>query len=150
MALSNQGKRRLSTALGDKDTANAVLGSLGVYGGFRVNADASVQLSAGDFVAVPDSGGAAGTYRVFMPGINAQIQSIDWIHCKGFTPRAPTGVELNDARVCGYNFDATKGQWYITVQIALLSNGAVNATPPAGFTIGLRAAVTLLPTANRQ
>jgi len=142
--------RRLCTSLGSVPSGNEILGSLGVYGGFRVNADASVQLSAGDIVAIPNPGGAAGTYRLLMPSINDQIQSIDWFEVKGFTPRTPTGVETCDARVCGYGQDATTKQWYITVQIVLLSSGAVDATPPAGFTTGCRVAVTLKPTANRQ
>jgi hypothetical protein len=148
MALSNQTKRRVVIALADRTAGNEVIGAIGVYGGFRVNHDASVQLSAGDCIAVPDSGGAPGTYRVMFPSINAQIQSIDWVDVQGFTPRAPTGVETDVARVTGYNFDPSLKQWYITVQIALISSNAVDPTPPANFTIGVRAAVTLLPTAN--
>ena len=148
MALSNQTKRRIVIALADRTSGNEVIGAIGVYGGFRVNHDASVQLSAGDCIAVPDSGGAPGTYRVMFPSINSQIQSIDWVDVQGFTPRSPTGAETDTARVTGYNFDSSLKQWYITVQIALLSNNAVDPTPPANFTIGVRASVTLLPTAN--
>jgi hypothetical protein len=148
MALSNQTKRRTVIALADRTAGNEVIGAIGVYGGFRVNHDASVQLSAGDCVAVPDSGGAAGTYRVTFPSINAQIQSIDWVNVEGFTPRSPAVAETDAARVTGYNYDSSLKQWYITVQIALLSSNAVDATPPANFTIGVRASVTLLPTAN--
>lgn len=142
--------RRLNTAVASVPSGNEILGSLGQLGGFVVNADASVKLSAGDIVAVPDSGGAAGTYRVMFPNVNQDIQSIAWFSVKGFTPRSPTGVELNDARVCGYNFDATLKEWYITVQIVLLSSGAVNPTPPANFVIGVRAAFMLTPQANPQ
>ena len=35
MALSNQTKRRMVLALADKDAANEVLGSLGVYGAWH-------------------------------------------------------------------------------------------------------------------
>lgn len=149
MSLSQNTKTRIVEALTAVKQGNELIGAVGVYGAFRVNADATVQSSTGDIVAIPDSGGAAGTYRVLMPSINSQIQSIDWIDVGGFTPRAPTGVETVSARVCGFNFDVTLKQWYITVQLVLLSSGAVDATPPAGFTTGVRVAVTLLPTANR-
>lgn len=105
-------------------------------------------VSTGDIVAIPDSGGAVGTYRVLFPNINPLIQSIDWFQVDGFTPRSPTGVETCEARVCGYNQDATTKQWYITVQIVLISSGAVTATPPNGFSIGVRASVTYTPQAN--
>jgi hypothetical protein len=142
--------RRLNTAVGSVPAGNEILGSLGQLGGFSVNADASIKVQQGDISVVPDSGGAAGTYRVMFPNVNSDIQSIAWFEVKGFTPRAPTGVETADARVCGYNFDATLKQWYITVQIVLLSSGAVDATPPAGFAIGVRAAFVLTPQANPQ
>jgi hypothetical protein len=142
--------RRLNTAVGSVPAGNEILGSLGQLGGFVVNSDASVKLSSGDCVAVPDSGGAAGTYRVMFPNINSDIQSIAWFDVAGFTPRTPTGVETCAARVCGYNFDATLKQWYITVQIVLLSSGAVDPTPPQNFVVGVRAAFVLTPQANPQ
>lgn len=142
--------RRLGTALGSVPASNEILGSLGQLGGFSLNADATIKVQAGDISVVPDSGGAAGTYRVMFPNINSVIQTLNWFTVKGFTPRTPTGVETCDARVCGYNQDATTKQWYITVQIVLLSTGAVTATPPAGFVVGVRAAFTLTPQANPQ
>lgn len=149
-SISNGTIRRVNTALGSVPAGNEVLGSLGGLGGFSVNADASIQVNSGDCQAVPDSGGALGTYRVLFPNLNNSIQSIAWANVEGFTPRTPTGVETCAARVCGYAFDATLKQWYITVQIVLLSSGAVTATPPAGFVIGVRAAFVLTPQANPQ
>jgi len=140
--------RRVLTALSSQKSGNEILGSLGQYGGFRLNSNGTVASSSGDIVAIPDSGGAVGTYRVLMPSINNNIQSIDWVCVQGFTPRTPTGVETCDARVTGFNHDASTNQWYITVQVVLLSSGAVDATPPQGFTVGVRASVTLTPQAN--
>jgi hypothetical protein len=148
-SLSQDTKNRLVEAVTNVSNGNQIIGSLGVYGGFVLNSDASVKSNAGDIQAAPDSGGAAGTYRVFFPAINSEIQSIDWFEVAGFTPRTPTGVETCAALVCGYNFDTSLSQWYITVQIVLLSDYAVNATPPQNFVVGVRAAVSLKPTANR-
>lgn len=127
---------------------NSILGSLGQYGGFQLGSAAAIATVTGDIAVSPDSGGAPGTYRVFFPNVNADIMSIDWFHVGSFTPRAPTGVETVQARVCGYNFDATLKQWYITVQVALLSDGSVDATPPTGFVVGVRAAFTYNNSAN--
>jgi hypothetical protein len=103
----------------------------------------------GDVVVIPNPGGAIGTYRILFPNINASIQSISWFEVAGFTPRVPTGVETCAALVTGYNFDSSLNQWYITVQIVLLSNYSVTATPPQNFVVGVRTAVSLKPTANR-
>lgn len=149
-SISKSTIRRVNTALASVPSGNEVLGSLGALGGFSVNADASIKVNSGDCQAVPDSGGALGTYRVLFPNLNASIQSIAWANVEGFTPRAPTDVETCAARVCGYNFDQSLKQWYITVQIVLLSSGAVTATPPAGFVVGVRAAFNLTPQANAQ
>lgn len=148
MSISKHAKEAICISLANQKHGNEVLGSLGVYGGFSLNSNASVNVVQGDISVAPDSGGAPGTYRVFLPTINADIVSIDWFEVKGFTPRAPTGVETCDARVCGYNFDSTMNQWYITVQIAKLSDNTVNATPPQGFAVGVRVAVSLNPNAN--
>jgi hypothetical protein len=142
--------RRLNTAVGSVPAGNEILGSLGQLGGFVVNSDGSVKASSGDCSAIPDSGGAVGTYRVLFPNINASIQSIAWAQVDGFTPRTPTGVETCAARVCGFNFDQSLKQWYITVQIVLLSSGAVDPTPPQNFVVGVRAAFVLTPQANPQ
>jgi hypothetical protein len=148
-SLSQDTKNRIVEALTSVGNGNQLIGSLGLYGGFVLNSNASVKQNAGDIQAAPDSGGAPGTYRVFFPQVNAEIQSIDWLEVAGFTPRNPTGVETCAALVCGYNFDTTKSQWYITVQIVNLSDYSVNATPPQNFVVGVRASVTLKPTANR-
>jgi hypothetical protein len=149
MSLTQGTKNRIVESLTSVNAGNELIGAVGLYGGFRVNSDASVASSAGDVSAAPDSGGAAGTYRVFFPAVNAQIKSIDWVDVQGFTPRSPAVAETCEARVTGWNFDTSLKQWYVTVQIALLSNNAVDATPPQNFTVGVRVAVTLLPTANR-
>ena len=148
-SLSQDTKNRIVEAVTSNTNGNQVIGSLGLYGGFVLNSDASVKQNTGDIQAAPDSGGAPGTYRVFFPAVNSQIQSIDWFNVSGFTPRNPTTAETCAARVTGYNYDTSLNQWYITVQIALLSDNSVDATPPQNFVVGVRAAVTLLPTANR-
>lgn len=148
-SLSQNTKNRIVEAVTSVGNGNQVIGSLGLYGGFVLNSDASVKQNTGDIQAAPDSGGAAGTYRVFFPQVNAEIQSIDWINVGGFTPRSPTGVETADALVTGYNYDTTKNQWYITVQIVSNTTYAVLSSPPQNFVVGVRASVTLLPTANR-
>jgi len=149
--LSSDAKIRMIDALGSQSAGNEILGSMGFYGGFVLNSDASVKQSAGDIQAIPDSGGAPGTYRVLLTSaLNSQVKSIDWFSVKGFTPRNPTDAETCEARVTGYNFDSTKSQWYITVQIALLSSQAVTATPPQNFVVGVRMAATLKSTSNPQ
>lgn len=145
--LSKNTKRRIITAVTDAKSGNEIIGSLGLYGGFQVN-DVAVVTSVSGPIAVIPSPGNLGAYRIEFPSINAQIASIDWFEVKGFTPRNPNGVETADARVTGYNQDATTGQWYITVQIVLLSSGALDPTPPAGFVVGIRAAFSLVPQAN--
>lgn len=150
MSLSSDAKTRMVESLTDQAAGNNVIGAIGLYGGFVLNHDASVQQSVGDIVAVPDSGGAPGTYRVLLnpATLNSQVQSIDWFSVKGFTPRIPTAAETDDARVTGYNFDPILKQWYITVQIALLADNSVDPTPPANFVVGVRLSVTLNSTAN--
>ncbi|CAM6004815.1 unnamed protein product [Sphagnum balticum] len=148
MALSNGTKRRMVIALADRNAGNEVIGAVGLYGGFRIGASAAVASSSGDCQAVPDSGGAPGTYRVMFPAVNAQIQSIDWLNVSGFTPRNPTAAETAAALVTGFNFDPSLKQWYITVQIVGIDSQAVLSSPPVGFTIGVRASVTLLQSAN--
>jgi hypothetical protein len=149
MSLTQGTKNRIIESVTSLDSGNQVIGAIGLYGGFVLNSNATVKSNAGDVQAAPDSGGAAGTYRVFFPAVNAQIQSIDWIDVDGFTPRTPTGVETTDALVCGYSYDTTLNQWYITVQIVSNTSYAVEATPPQGYVVGVRASVTLKPTANR-
>jgi len=146
--LSQDTKNRIVESVTAVSNGNEIIGALGLYGGFVLNSNASVKSNAGDVQAAPDSGGAAGTYRVFFPAVNAQIQSIDWINVAGFTPRNPTGVETAAALVCGYNFDTSLKQWYITVQIVGIDSQAVLSTPPQNFVVGVRASVTLLPSAN--
>lgn len=147
--LSQTTKSRIIESVTSLSSGNQIIGAIGLYGSFVLNSNASVKSNAGDISAAPDSGGALGTYRVFFPAVNSQIQSIDWIEVQGFTPRSPTGVETCTPLVTGFNYDATLKQWYITVQIALLSGYAVTSTPPQNFVVGLKACVTLLPTANQ-
>lgn len=142
-------KNRIVEAVTSVTAGNEILGSLGLYGGFRVNGSAVVTTNTGDIQAAADSGGAAGTYRVFFPEQNANISAINWVEVQGFTPRNPTTAETCTALVTGFNYDTSLNQWYVTVQIVLLSSYAVTATPPNGFTIGVRAAVSYKPTANR-
>lgn len=151
MGLTQDTRTRMVESLTDQTAGNNLIGAVGLYGGFVLNSDASVKQSVGDVIAIPDSGGAAGTYRVILnpATLNAQVQSIDWFEVKGFTPRTPTTAETVDARVTGYNFDSVLQQWYITVQIALLSDNAVDPTPPQNYVVGVRMAVTLNSTANK-
>lgn len=150
MSLAQDTRTRMVESLTDQTAGNNLIGAVGLYGGGVLNHDATVKSSAGDVIIIPDSGGAAGTYRIILTpsSLNAQIKSIDWFEVKGFTPRTPTTVETCDALVTGYNFDSVLKQWYITVQIVTLGTWAVNATPPANFVIGVRMAVTLNSTAN--
>lgn len=147
MSLSTDTKKRLVEAVTSQPAGNEVIGSLGLYGGFSVNSDASVKVVQGD-ISVAPSPGNVGAYRVYFPSINSQIKSIDWFEVAGFTPRNPNGVETCAALVTGYNKDATTLQWYVTVQIVLLSDYALNPTPPANFVIGIRAAFSLNANAN--
>jgi hypothetical protein len=147
-SLSKDTIRRMIIAMTSQTAGNQILGSLGQLGGFQLGSSAAVASSSGDISAVPDSGGAPGTYRVYFPNVNANIQSISWFEVAGFTPRAPTGVETAQALVCGYNLDTTLNQWYITIQIVPIGGGAVIADPPTGFVVGVRAAFTFVPQAN--
>jgi hypothetical protein len=147
-SLSNGTIRRLIIALAEQKAGNEVLGSLGQLGGFRLGAAGAVASSSGDVQAVVDSGGAEGTYRVFFPNVNANIQSIAWFQVSGFTPRTPTTNETCQALVTGFNLDTTRNQWYITVQMASITNGTYLASPPSGFVVGVRAAFTFVPQAN--
>jgi hypothetical protein len=150
-SLSQDTKNRIVEAVTQNVNGNQIIGSLGLYGGARINASAdTVAYSTGDIALVQDSGGATCTYRVLFPNINSQIQSIDWIDVKGFTPRVPSGVETLDTLVCGYNYDTSLNQWYVTVQVVTYGTGAaVAAVTAAGYVVGVRVAVTLKPTANR-
>lgn len=150
-SLTQGTKNRIVESVTSVDAGNQLIGSLGLLGGARINASAdTVAYSVGDVSVALDSGGAPCTYRVTFPNANAQIQSINWIDVKGFTPRVPSGVETLDCLVCGYNYDPTLKQWYITIQIVTYGTGAaVSVVTSAGYVIGVRAAVTLLPTANR-
>jgi hypothetical protein len=150
MGLLNTTIKRLIIALSGQKAGNNVAGAIGLYGGARINASAdTVEYSVGDVSVALDSGGAPCTYRVFFPNANKNIQSIDWIDVKGFTPRAPSGVETLDALVCGYNYDTTLNQWYVTVQIVTYGTGAaVTEVTSAGYVLGIRVAVTYLPSAN--
>jgi hypothetical protein len=143
-------KNRIVEAVTSVTDGNQIIGSLGLMGGARINASAdTVAYSTGDISVALDSGGAPCTYRITFPNISSQIQSINWIDVKGFTPRAPSGVETLDCLVCGYAYDNSLKQWYVTVQIVTYGSGAaVSAVTAAGYVIGCRVAVTLLPTAN--
>ncbi len=153
-SLSNGTIRRVCTSLGSVPSGNEVLGSLGQLGGFQLGADGVIASSSGDVTAIPDPGGAIGTYRILFPNINGNIQTISWFEVAGFTPRNPTTTETACALVTGYNQDATTLQWYITVQIAGITSGAwLGGTPsniPTGFVVGCRAAFVFTPQANRQ
>jgi hypothetical protein len=150
-SLSQDTKNRIVEAVTSVYNGNQIIGSLGLMGGARINASAdTVAYSTGDISVALDSGGAPCTYRVTFPNINSEIQSINWFDVKGFTPRSPSGVETLDCLVCGYNYDTSLNQWYITIQIVTYGTGAaVSAVTAAGYVIGVRAAVSLLPTANR-
>jgi hypothetical protein len=148
-SLSQDTKNRIVTSVTDVYAGNQIIGSLGLIGGFQLGASAVVAKSTGDIQAIPDSGGAPGTYRIIFPYANSQIQSINWFEVAGFTPRNPTSVETAAALVTGYNYDASLKQWYITVQIVSNTSWAVLSSPPTGFVVGVRVAVTLLPSANQ-
>ena len=94
-SLSQDTKNRIVEAVTNVTNGNQIIGSLGLYGGASINASAdTVAYSTGDVSLALDSGGAPCTYRVFFPQVNSEIQSIDWIDVKGFTPRVPSGVEV--------------------------------------------------------
>jgi hypothetical protein len=147
LSSSNAAKRRIVIALASQPSANNLIGAVGVYGTFVVSHSAAVLSSTSDISATPISG-EPGAFTVYIPGINSLIQSIDWLDVTGFTPRTATTAETDAARITGYGYNSTLNQWYITIQIALLSTNAIDATPPANFTVNVRAAVTLLPQAN--
>lgn len=149
-SLSQDTKNRIVEAVTSTSNGNQIIGSLGLYGGASINNSAdTVAYSTGDVALVLDSGGAPCTYRVLFPNANSQIQSIDWFEVKGFTPRSPSAVETLDTLVCGYNYDATLNQWYITIQVVTYGTGAaVSTVTSAGYVIGVRAAVTLKPGSN--
>jgi hypothetical protein len=150
-SLSQNTKNRIVESVTDVKNGNEIIGSLGLMGGARINASAdTVAYSTGDISVALDSGGAPCTYRITFPNVNSQIQAINWIDVKGFTPRSPSGVETLDCLVCGYNYDNTLNQWYVTVQIVAYGSGSpVSSVTSAGYVIGARVAVSLLPTANR-
>jgi len=150
-SLSQNTKTRIVEAVTAVQQGNEIIGSLGLMGGARINASAdTVAYSTGDVSIALDSGGAPCTYRITFPATNSQITGINWFEVKGFTPRAPSAVETLDTLVCGYNYDTTLNQWYITVQIVTYGTGAaVSTVTSAGYVIGVRAAVSLNANANR-
>jgi len=150
-SLSQGTKNRIVESVTSVTNGNEIIGSLGLLGGARINASAdTVAYSTGDISVALDSGGAPCTYRVTFPNVNSQIQAINWIDVKGFTPRAPSGVETLDTLVCGYNYDPVLKQWYVTIQIVTYGTGAaVSTVGAAGYVIGVRVAVSLLLTANQ-
>jgi len=148
MALSLKTRRVLASALANNSSASEVNGAIGAWGGFQVNADASLVANSvqGDFSVSVQSGIETGSYQLRFadPKMNAQVLGFQFISVQGFTPRAAQTAETCEARVTGYNKDAN-GQWYISVQIATISGGAINPTPPAGFVIGVEAKLQMLP-----
>ena len=165
---------RLQHAVGEQQAGNAILGVIGLKGGFACNTDGSVMAGSvtGPFIVNQGSvyGEAAGVYRVYpqayaQPKGNPQsghyipqftpykgnqgtIKSIDFINVNGFTPRNPSASETAAAGMTGWNIDAANGQWYITVQIQTIGTGALLSTPPANFVVGVECAVTLSSDAN--
>ena len=172
--INAQDVTRLQTAVGSQQAGNDILGVIGLKGGFACNTDGTVMAGSvtGPFIVNPGSvyGESAGVYRVypqaygppmgnpqsgaykptFVPyqGNQGTIQSIDFFHVLGFTPRNPSASETAFAGVTGYNIDAANGQWYITVQIQSIGTGVLLTTPPANFVVGLTVAVTLSSNAN--
>ncbi len=165
---------RLQTAVGEQQAGNNILGVIGMKGGFACTTSGGVLAGSvtGPFVVNPGSvyGEAAGVYRVypqayaaptgnpqsgaftpsFTPyqGAQGTIQSLDFINVAGFTPRNPSASETAAAGVTGYGIDAANGQWYITVQIQTIGTGAILATPPSNFVVGVECAVSLSKNAN--
>jgi hypothetical protein len=90
-----------------------------------------------------------GSYRVY-PQVNGAIKSIDWMNVNGFTPRNPGASETAAAGVTGYGIDTALSinPWYITVQIQTIGTGAIDATPPQNFVVGVACAVTLTSQSN--
>ena len=149
-SLSKSTIRRLNTAIASVPSGNEILGSLGQLGGFQLGAGGAIASNSGDIQAIPNPGGAPGTYRVLFPNVNGNIQSIAWFDVHGFTPRNPTTNETCQALVTGYNLDSTTHQWYITIQMASISTGDYLSSPPTGFVVGVRAAFTYNAQANPQ
>ncbi len=165
---------RLQTAVGSQQAGNNILGVIGMKGGFACTSSGGVLAGSvtGPFVVNPGSvyGEAAGTYRVypqaygqpvgnpqsgaytpnFVPytGSQGTIKSMDFINVAGFTPRNPSSAETAAAGVTGYNIDTANNQWYITVQIQTIGTGAILATPPSNYVVGIECAVTLSSNAN--
>jgi hypothetical protein len=135
--LDQNTQRVLNIALPDTDAFNEVSGALGISGGFQVNSDASVATVTGGFIVLAQSGIETGSYQVKFPAaVQSRMTGINAFTVSGFTPRAAQTAETCEARVTGYNRDSS-GNWYISVQIATISTGAINPTPPAGFVVGL-------------
>jgi hypothetical protein len=150
MSLNKDTARRLIIALSGQQAGNNAIGAIGLYGGAQLGASAAVAGSTGDFVLIPNSGGAPGTYRFIFadPTMNPRVSSIDWFEVLGFTPRNPTAVETAAALVTGYNYDTTLNQWYVTVQVVSNTSWAVLSDPPTGFVVSIRMAVSFQPAAN--
>lgn len=147
MALSLKTRRVLASALANNSSASEVNGAIGAWGGFQVNSDASLASVQGDFSVSVQAGIETGSYQLRFadPTLNAQVLGFQFISAQGFTPRAAQTAETCEARVTGYNKDSN-GQWYISIQIATISTGAINPTPPAGFVIGIEAKLQMFPT----
>lgn len=165
---------RLQTAVGQQQAGNNILGVIGLKGGFACTTSGGVLAGSvtGPFVVNPGSvyGEAAGVYRVYpqaygppignpqsgaytpnsvpYQGNQGTIQSLDFINVNGFTPRNPSSSETAAAGMTGWGIDAANNQWYITVQIQSIGTGAILATPPSNFVVGVECAVTLSSNAN--
>lgn len=150
MSLLKDTARRIIIALSGQQAGNNLIGAVGLYGGAQLGASAAVASSTGDFVLIPNPGGAAGTYRFLFsdPTMNPRVASIDWFQVSGFTPRNPTTAETAVPLVTGYNYDSTLNQWYVSVQVVGIDSQAVLSDPPTGFVIGIRMAVSFQPAAN--
>jgi hypothetical protein len=148
-SLSKDTNKRVIESVTSLYSGNQVLGSLGQLGGFQLGSGAAIAVNSGDIMAIPDPGGAPGTYRALFPNVNKGIMSLSWFQVDGFTPRTPTGVETAKALVCGYNQDSTTLQWYITIQIVGITSNAVLSDPPTGFVVGVRAAFVYTPQWNQ-
>lgn len=147
--LSAKDITRVQTAVASQEAGNDVVGTIGLKGGFACNGSGAVIAgsSTGPFTFVKDSGGTAGTYRAYPNFPAHSILSLDNIVVGGFTPRSPSAAETTLAQVCGYNLDAANNKWYITIQEADFT-GALQASLPTKFVIGVQCAVTFASSAN--
>ena len=156
--------KQLQTAVASQEGGNNIYGAIGLRGGFACTSSGGVLGPViGPFNVVPGPaiGEPAGVYRVYplapgptagtyipYSGAKGTITGIDFFNVNAFTPRAPGVSETASALVTGYNTDAANGQWYITVQISTLTTGAILATPPNNFVVGVEVAVSLSPSSN--